>query len=395
MNKLILITVLLLPAALLSQGKKDKKKKTDTDFVVPADFTKTASGLHYKFITKGTAPRAEDGDKCKAHFILRLKGDSVLEDTRILNTPWEFKANASSAIPGFVEAVLLMGAGDKLEAIVPPSLGYGSQQAGAIPPNSTLGFTIELLETVPGLRPFAVKGKDTVKLTSGLKYIVVEKGTGELPSLGDIVTIKYSAYLPDGKMFDSSVERNETVKFNLGSSLPGFDEGIAKMFPGGKHRLIIPYMLAFGEAGRGPIPPKTDVIYDIELVEVKKKVVVQPYVVKGLDTLKTASGLKYMIVSKGSGTQGAQGRKVKVHYSGYLLDGSMFDSSVERDQVFEFTLGVNPVIAGWVEALQLMKVGDKWRVVIPPNLAYAANGFPPKIGPNATLVFDMELVGVE
>lgn len=398
MLRILFVLLLVLTVPAMAQGKKKKKKSgKDSGNVItsPGEFTKTASGLQYRFIVKKDSARVEEGDKCKAHFTLRLGNDSLLDDTRKTGTPWEFKATPSQLIPGFLEAVLMMGSGDKLEVIVPPSLGYKEQQAGAIPPNSTLKFSIELLSVSPGLRPFNTKGKDTIKTASGLKYLIAHKANGAAPMTGDIVTIHYSGYLPDGKMFDSSVERGETIKFNLGQSLPGLDEGIANMTVGSKFRIIIPYALAFGEGGRGPIPPKTDVIYDVELKEVKKKVKPVAYAIAGKDTMKTSSGLKYLIAAKGEGPQGAQGKKVKVHYTGYLLDGSIFDSSVERDQYFEFTLGVNPVIPGWTEALQLMKVGDKWRLVIPPNLAYGSNGFPPKIGPNQTLVFDVELIAVE
>ncbi|MCC7302967.1 MAG: FKBP-type peptidyl-prolyl cis-trans isomerase [Bacteroidia bacterium] len=394
MIRVVVALLLLVPVGVYSQGKK-KKKTTVKENSAAGEFIKTASGLQYRFIAHGESPRVEEGDKCKVHYVLKTEKDSVMEDTRKSGTPWEFKANVSSAIPGFVEAVLLMGKGDRIEVIIPPNLGYKDQQAGAIPPHSTLKFEIELLETTPGLRPFNTKGKDTVKTASGLKYIIVQKGNSLAPMTGDIVTIHYSGYLPDGKMFDSSVERGETIKFNLGGSLPGLDEGIGNMTEGAKFRIILPYMLAFGEGGRGPIPPKTDVIYDVELVSVKKKVKPVAYDVVGKDTVTTSSGLKYIVAVKGDGTQGAQGKKVKVHYTGYLMDGSIFDSSVERDQFFEFTLGVNPVIQGWTEALQLMRIGDKWRLVIPPNLGYGANGAPPKIGPNATLIFDVELVGVE
>jgi peptidylprolyl isomerase len=167
------------------------------------------------------------------------------------------------------------------------------------------------------------------------------------------------------------------------------------MNKGAKFRLVLPYALAFGEAGRGPIPPRTNIIYDVELIEFRKKINPVPFAVKGKDTTTTASGLKYIVVASGKGEQGGMGKKVKVHYTGFLSDGSIFDSSVERDTHFEFTLGLNSVIPGWMEALQIMKEGDKWRLIIPPGLAYGPNGMPPKIPANATLIFDVELVDVE
>ncbi|MBW6481789.1 MAG: FKBP-type peptidyl-prolyl cis-trans isomerase [Vicingaceae bacterium] len=86
---------------------------------------------------------------------------------------------------------------------------------------------------------------------------------------------------------------------------------------------------------------------------------------------------------------------VSVHYSGYLLNGKMFDSSVERNQPFNFALGQGKVIKGWDEGIALLKVGEKARLIIPANLAYGVNGAGGIIGPNETLVFDVELLGVQ
>src|SRR6266852_7715512 len=108
----------------------------------------------------------------------------------------------------------------------------------------------------------------------------------------------------------------------------------------------------------------------------------------------TASGLKYMVLKQGTGTVSPKPTDtVKVHYHGTLLDGTVFDSSVERGQPISFPL--NGVIAGWTEGLQLMKVGDKFKFVIPPNLAYGESSPSPKIPPSSTLVFEVELLGIE
>ncbi len=106
----------------------------------------------------------------------------------------------------------------------------------------------------------------------------------------------------------------------------------------------------------------------------------------------TPSGLQYEILAEGSGKQPSADDKVTVHYTGKLIDGTVFDSSVERGA--PATFGVTQVIPGWVEALQLMKVGAKWRLYIPSNLAYGPNGAGGVIGPNATLIFDVELLNI-
>jgi FKBP-type peptidyl-prolyl cis-trans isomerase FklB len=112
---------------------------------------------------------------------------------------------------------------------------------------------------------------------------------------------------------------------------------------------------------------------------------------EGVQTTK--SGLQYRVVKAGKGKTPTLTSTVKVHYEGKLLDGTVFDSSIKRNEPIEFP--VNGVIAGWTEALQRMKVGDKWILFIPPGLAYGEQGSPPDIGSNELLTFEVELLDVK
>ena len=113
---------------------------------------------------------------------------------------------------------------------------------------------------------------------------------------------------------------------------------------------------------------------------------------KRAEVKTTPSGLQYEVIEEGHGPQPAATDRVMVHYTGKLIDGTVFDSSVERGE--PATFGVTQVIPGWVEALQMMKEGAKWRLFIPSNLAYGPNGAGGVIGPDATLIFDVELIKV-
>lgn len=114
---------------------------------------------------------------------------------------------------------------------------------------------------------------------------------------------------------------------------------------------------------------------------------------KRVEVKTTPSGLQYEVLTEGDGPMPEATDQVEVHYTGKLIDGTVFDSSVDRG--VPATFGVNQVIPGWVEALQLMKAGSKWRLFIPSNLAYGPNGAPGSpIGPNSTLIFDVELLKV-
>lgn len=110
---------------------------------------------------------------------------------------------------------------------------------------------------------------------------------------------------------------------------------------------------------------------------------------------KTESGLRYQIIQKGDGVKAEKGKNVSVHYKGQLTDGTVFDSSYKRNQPIDFALGVGQVIPGWDEGVQLLQVGDKARFVIPSDLAYGSRGAGGVIPPNATLIFDVELMNVK
>lgn len=113
------------------------------------------------------------------------------------------------------------------------------------------------------------------------------------------------------------------------------------------------------------------------------------------DTVTTESGLKYIDVKVGTGESPKAGSMVNVHYTGWLTDGKKFDSSVDRGKPLQFPIGTGRVIRGWDEGVMTMKVGGKRRLIIPPQLAYGPQGAGGVIPPNATLIFDVELLGFE
>jgi peptidylprolyl isomerase len=181
----------------------------------------------------------------------------------------------------------------------------------------------------------------------------------------------------------------------VGQVIKGWDEGIAMMKVGDKAILTIPPHIAYGAQERGKIPANATLTFDVELVDVIEPV--KPFDTKGKDTLSTASGLQYIVVEKGKddAVKAEAQKTVSVHYTGFLANGQTFDSSRERGEPITFQLGVGNVIKGWDEGIALMKIGDKMRLIIPPGLGYGAAGAGGVIPPNATLYFDVELMGVQ
>ena len=233
-------------------------------------------------------------------------------------------------------------------------------------------------------------------IASGVAYAILEQGQG--PPLADDmrVSLHYTAYLDeDYTVFDSSHQRDEPISFILGRNMviAGWEEALPKLQVGDKARLWVPYQLAYGEEGRGPIPPRADLVFDVEVLDASMVEAPEPFVVEGLDTLETDTGMQIYILQDGEGDKPVHGSLLTVHYSGYLSDGTLFDSSVQRGVPFRFVLGTGQVLRGWDEGFLELKKGAKARMIIPPNLAYGERGAGP-IPPNETLIFDVELIDI-
>ena len=257
-------------------------------------------------------------------------------------------------------------------------------------------------------------------------------GTGRLIVKGDFVKINLTVSSIDDKKIFSSIDQNRPITFEYGKPFDskGFDDAIGKMKLGSKAKVIVPSARAFGEVGRKNnqgmeiIAPFSPVIYDVEVLEVKTKAehekaakeeeakakkaaddaknnesgLIAKYVKDNKITVKpTASGLYYIEKVKGTGAKAVKGKKVKVHYTGRLFNGKVFDSSLDRkpSTPYEFVLGTNQVIAGWDEGIALMNVGGKATLIVPSALGYGAQGGGAVIPPFSPLVFDVELIEVE
>ena len=230
----------------------------------------------------------------------------------------------------------------------------------------------------------------------GIEYSMLEYGDGPLLSENMRIEVHYAGYLAENrKMFDSSYERGEPLSFVLGSGMviDGWEKALPYLRVGDKARLWIPYELAYGETGRGPIPPRADLIFDLDILKAEDVEAPELFVIEEPDTLITESGLTIFMKREGSGELPVPGNVLVVHYSGYLNDSTLFDSSLQRGIPVRFVLGASQVIRGWDEGFALLKEGSKARLILPPWLAYGDKGAGP-IPPDETIFFDVELLEV-
>jgi peptidylprolyl isomerase len=229
---------------------------------------------------------------------------------------------------------------------------------------------------------------DAEATPSGLKSKVLGAGTGTTkPGPQDIVTVHYTGWTADGKLFESSVLRGRPSALAVDRLITGWSEGVQLMVEGEKRRLWSPPGLAFEGAANRPQGP---IVFDVELIDILGTPTTPPDVSSPpADAERTSSGLRSEVLEAGRGSSRPTPKSsVTVHYSGWTTDGKMFDSSVARREPATFRL--NEVIAGWTEGLQLMVEGEKRRFWIPEALAYGGRAG----APQGVLVFDVMLIAV-
>ncbi len=232
--------------------------------------------------------------------------------------------------------------------------------------------------------------KDAVRTKSGLSMVVLQKGKGtKKPKATESVRVTAIGFLPGGRRFGTP----QPTVMSMTEVAPGWSEALGQMVEGEKRRLWMSPALAFGNTPGAPLSAGGDIVLELELLAIPSP----PEVPKDLksppkDAKKTASGLVYKILTKGTGKDHpTAASNVTVHYSGWSQDGKMFDSSVMRGEPTGFPL--NGVIPGWTEGVQLMVVGDKARFWIPGPLAYGDKPTAPG-KPFGLLVFDVELLAI-
>lgn len=259
-------------ASIEPPAKKPDLPAPDDVAAPPKDAKKTASGLATKVLQAGTGKdHPKDYDKVKVHYTGWSKDGKMFDSSVQRGEPTTF--GVSQVIKGWTEGLQLMVVGEKRRLWIPAALAYGDKPAFG--PAGDLTFDVELLEITAGPKPPEVPKDvkkapaDAKKTASGLAYRLLAPGKGtKKPTAADRVTVHYSGWTTDGKMFDSSVTRGEPSRFGVGQVIKGWTEGLQLMKEGDKMRFWIPADLAYGEKPTRPGAPAGMLVFDVELIAV-------------------------------------------------------------------------------------------------------------------------------
>jgi len=205
-----------------------------------------------------------------------------------------------------------------------------------------------------------------------IKREVLAKGTGDVCGDGRIVRVHYTGTFLDGKKFDSSRDRGDPFVFEVGSKgvIEGWDETVAKMRVGDRWKVTIPWQKAYGASGSRDIPAKADLVFDMELLGY-----VEP---------------KVEVLNEGKGEKPELGDHVLAHYTLSIVGGEQLTNTRKGDPGM-LRLGAPTQIRGLDFMLKRMRVGDRWKITIPPSLAFGTRGAPPRIPANAEILVDIEI----
>ncbi|GAP12870.1 FKBP-type peptidyl-prolyl cis-trans isomerases 1 [Longilinea arvoryzae] len=360
--------------------------------------TTTDSGLQYLEEVAGTGAKPQAGELITMNYIATLPDGTELGNTYTDGKSVTVLWGKGLLLPGWEEGIGLMKVGTKAKMVLPPDLAYGESGYGSfIPANSQIVLEVELVSTEKPPEPTAVTDDKLTTSSTGLKYYDLAVGDGEEAIKGASVTTHYTLWVKTDTGYDyiDSSLNDSPLDFTVGlldTVFKGWDEGVTGMKVGGKRYLVIPPDLGMGDQANGIIPANSTLVMEIQLTKVVLPQVMTP--VDSKDYTITATGLKYYDIVTGTGAAAETGKTLVVNYTGWLEDGTQFDSSYTSGSTFSFQLGAGKVISGWEEGLVGMKVGGKRQLVIPASLGYGDSAVG-SIPANSTLIFEVELVDVQ
>ena len=422
------------------QEKKTAKKHAGPEKKQSAAFSTLPNGLEYRVVRHGAGTRKPmEKDHVEMNIHVHI-GDSVIFDSRkMLNDkPVPYGIQKPKGRGDLMEGLMSMVVGDSTVFRYSIDSMKKENPKQPMPPWSKPGDKIEYDVVLVSVRSeeeekkyeeeasakqmgiddkqlqeyFSKNNLKPVKTASGLYYTLSREGSGDAAKMGQAVTVNYTGKLLDGKAFDSNVDSSfkhpTPYAFTVGKGIKGWDEGLMLLKKGAKATFYIPSSLGYGMRDQRGIPANSILVFDVEVLDINTPIdqakeddkILQEYFAKNnIQATKTPSGLYYSIKQKGLGPTAKPGKTVTMNYTGKTLDGNVFDSNVDPKfnhvQPFTFKLGVGQVIKGWDEGVQLLQIGSKGTFYIPSGLAYGERGSGGAIPPNAVLIFDVEVTGID
>ena len=352
----------------------------------PDNAQKTDSGIAYLMLRENPDGRiVTDSDWIKLHYT-GWTTDGKQFDTSMGGEPAIFPLD--QLIPGMKQALQLARVGESLRVWIPEELAYKGMKGA---PQGTLVFEFEIIDIVTPVIPDMHPTQDATELDNGLFYVITKRGTGvDTIKPDDIVTLDTIGWQQNTALrIHSTIEIGKPVVGQPQNFFPGLKEVITRAHLGDSLTAWIPQEMGVDPSGR---ELRGALVFSVDILDVQPAPTVdtpEDVAEPPEDAEKTPSGLAYKVLHEGDGNVHPTAiDKVRVHYSGWTTNGNMFDSSILRGK--PATFGLNQVIAGWTEGVQLMKKGDKYRFWIPEKLAY--KGMPGT--PQGMLVFDVELLDI-
>jgi len=360
-----------------------------------------AQNVDIKVIKEGKGEPVKKRQLVQVHYTGWLLDSTKFDSSIDRDEPLEFVLGAGQVIKGWDIGIEGMKKGEIRRLKIPAALAYGDNAIGPIPAKSDLLFEVELVDSQNSLEPDVLPQAVALKwksLLPGLEIFDEKEGSGAELRTGMELTFHYTGWLVNGHKFGSSKDLGKVSKVVLGMGrlIKGLELGLESVKQGGVRWLRLSPVMAYGPVAMTSIPPNSTLIFRIQAdsvyfdAELAASMDFFPNA-QSVKWLDAKEGLKYSVEKEGEGEAVKTGNMVKVHYTGWLSDGTKFDSSRDRGEPISLELGAGRVIRGWDLGLAGMKPGEKRLLLIPPSLGYGSRGGGP-IPPDATLIFAVELV---
>ncbi len=366
--------------------------------LLEGDFETHENGMLYRDLVAGEGAPVRWGDTVETHYTTWYFDGRKFGSSRDHDKVFPVvNIGKARVIDAWNAALLGMREGGKRLVVAQSAVAYGKfDAANGVPGGTHLVFEIEAVKVVSApLRPDVAKLK-LEKNDSGLQWVDVVVGDGDLIDTGDTALVKYSGWLhdePESHAFDSSFQTQRPYPVaNIGESgvIAGWNEGLVGMRAGGRRVLLIPPKLAYGEEGsRQAIPPNATLLFLIEAWSVFPS---HPNMAE-LELTKTESGLQWADLAAGKGPKSVKGDEVVMHFTGWLDGGQIFDSSwMVNQSVTVPDVGNAPLIDGLNEGLIGMRAGGERVLVVPPELAFGSAGANKSVPPDSQLTFLIQML---